>query len=125
MVILCFIHPVAHELVISVMRATKYQEFVKKMTAHKGKITEYEKSKVYMEKMRSTIMNEMALVSLVECIMIFYRRFMIGVIVDQNILIIAVAITGIEEILFRSTLVPRDRLIRAVLNQPIETEAEE
>ena len=48
---------------------------------------------------------------LIDCILIFYRRFLIGAIMDTNFAILAIVITGVEEAIFRCSMVYRDTLL--------------
>ena len=53
---------------------------------------------------------------LVDCILIFYRRFLIGAIVDSNLAILAIVITGVEEAIFRCSMVYRDTWIESFMS---------
>ena len=59
-----------------------------------------------------------------EAIFIMYRRMMLGIIKDPSTVMLAIVLTGLEEVIVRSTMVHRDRFFRWLQGLPDPTEEE-
>ena len=54
-----------------------------------------------------------------------YRRFMLGLISDPTVAMLAIVLTGLEEVVSRSTMVHRDNIFRWIQDLPEATDEEE
>ena len=91
--IVCFVHPLLAEFVSS------YQRHGKGFLYYN-----YRKNANYIHLPMSLLI----VPGFLEAIFIFYRRFMIQVIVDHRIMIVAITLTGFEEAILRTTMTSRD-----------------
>ena len=63
-------------------------------------------------------------VSILEEIMVMYRRMMLGGMRDPTAAVLTIVVTGLEEALFRCTMVYRDELWDWITGRPKLTESE-
>ena len=100
--IVCLIHPIFAEVVATIQRQGKGFRYMNLQSMDR-----------YGHLPLSLLMQP----GLIECTFAFYRRFMIGMMVDPGASIVAVVLTGLEEAIMRCTMVPRDKTYRFLVNE--------
>ena len=107
---MCIIHPIVAEIVAVIQRQGKGFRYMKLQGMAR-----------YIHLPLSLLMQP----GLVEAVFAFYRRFMIGMMIDAGASIAAVVLTGLEEAIMRCTMVPRDNLYRSIFSDKEMTPEEE
>ena len=110
LIIICFIHPIVHESVVMLQR-------ISAMKKH----TDFSFHSHFLH----IPMTSLSVTFLLEGCFVFYRRFMIAVIEEPAVCLLAIALTGLEEAAIRCTLVERDRWFKSFSSSDNETEEEE
>ena len=109
----CGLHPVFHEFVVGV-----------------GRLCSFRLSKEDLETVVADSERQYYALSLigtphlVEQIFILYRRVMIGTIAEPTAMVLAVALTAIEEATLRSTMVSRDAYLLSLMGYDELSDAE-
>ena len=109
--IACFIHPVLGELVMMHTRQTRdpSDPWIKRCE----------------ERFPYVTLSRYLVTGNFEATFIFQRRIMLGCITSPTVLTLAIVITGLEEVLMRTTMIYRDRWFRTLMGKPDLSEEEE
>ena len=104
LIVVCIIHPVMHELIMAVQRFNA----ARMSPEHLELAIKDPERHYYALSLMGTALG-------LEQIFVMYRRVMIGAIADHTAIVLAVALTALEEAVLRSTLVHRDTYFRRLL----------
>ena len=107
--VVCVLHPIMQELFLTVQRQASVNEC---------KQCENDPNREYYA------LRSVTDASLLEEIMVMYRRMMLGGMQDPTAAVLSIVVTGLEEVLFRCTMVYRDEFWDWVTGKTEPTEAE-
>ena len=111
LVTVCFLHPVVQEVTMSLQRISGQGGFLLRKTVNDPRRKHF-------------AVSALGAAHQLEAVFIMYRRLMLGVIRDPTVVMLAIVLTGLEEVIMRSTMVQRDFFFKWLFGLPEPTEEE-